>query len=172
MDVDAYIGEIRMFGGTFAPAGWAFCNGQLLPIAGNESLFSLIGTTYGGNGINNFALPDLRGRIPISQGQGTGLSNRVIGQMDGSETATLLLEQIPAHTHPAGIATTAGTSESPANAVWAASNCNQFSDNPPNGTMNPAALTVTGGNQPHDNMMPFLTVSYIIALDGYFPVHD
>ncbi|MEN6462756.1 MAG: tail fiber protein [Syntrophomonas sp.] len=172
MDVDAYIGEIRMFGGIFAPVGWAFCDGRLLPIAGNDLLFSLIGTTYGGDGVSNFALPDLRGRIPISQGQGPGLSDRTVGQMDGAETVTLLLEQIPAHTHTAAISTALGISESPANAFWAASNFNQYSSSPPNGAMSPAALTVTGGNQPHDNMMPFLTVNYIIALDGYYPTHD
>ncbi len=166
--MDQYIGEIRMFAGNYAPAGWAFCDGQLLSIAQNNVLFSLIGTTYGGDGINTFALPDLRGRIPVNQGQGLGLSNRRMGEMAGTETVTLTVEQLPAHSHPQAISTAAGTLESPVNAFWAA-NVSQYSTSPPNGQMNPEAITAVGNNQAHNNMMPYLCISFIIALEGFYP---
>lgn len=166
--MDQYIGEIRMFAGNYAPQGWAFCDGQLLSIAQYDALFSLIGTTYGGDGINNFALPDLRGRIPVNRGQGPGLSNCYLGAMAGTETVTLTVEQLPAHSHPVAISTTAGTLESPANAFWAA-NINQYSTSPPNGQMNPEAITAVGNNRAHENMMPYLCISFIIALEGFYP---
>jgi microcystin-dependent protein len=166
-----YIGEIRMFGGTFAPVGWAFCNGQLLPISQNDALFSLIGTTYGGDGQTTFALPDLRGRIPIHQGSGFQL-----GQIAGTETVTLTTQQIPNHTHPPQCKSTAGELGSPQNAVWAASASNQtiYSNAGPTGgvSMKATAMANDGGSQPHDNMMPFLAVSFIIALEGIYPTQN
>ena len=159
-----FVGEIRMFGGNFAPAGWAFCNGQLLPIAENETLFNLIGTTYGGDGQSTFALPDLRGRIPVHVGPGL-----ILAQSGGTETVTLTVQQIPSHTHLAAAQPGNGTQASPGGGVWAQSNLNQYSANNANASMNPAALAATGGSQPHDNMMPFLAVSFIISLFGIFP---
>ena len=162
-----YVGEIRMFGGNFAPAGWMFCDGQLLPISENETLFNLIGTTYGGDGQSNFALPDLRGRLPIHQGNGFTLA--VTG---GVETVTLTTSQIPAHTH-AALASNAGSSDNPAGNFWArtATGKSYATDNAGVGLVNMNAGTVglTGGSQPHDNMHPFLCVSYIISLFGIFP---
>ena len=159
-----FVGEIRMFGGNFAPAGWAFCDGQLLSIAENETLFNLIGTTYGGDGQSTFALPDLRGRIPVHMGSGFSLA-----QSGGTETVTLTVQQIPSHTHLAAEQSGNGTQASPGGGVWAQSNLNQYSANNANASMNPAALAATGGSQPHDNMMPFLAVSFIISLFGIFP---
>ena len=168
---DAYIGEIRMFAGNYPPQDWAFCDGQLLSIAQNEILFAVIGTTYGGDGVNNFALPDLRGRIAVNQGQGEGLSNRVIGQKAGAEQVTLSVGQLPSHSHPLNIKTAAGDITSPANAIWAANDhINQYSSNPPNGLMNSAAISSTGNNVAHENMMPYLCISFIICLqNGIFP---
>jgi microcystin-dependent protein len=162
-----FIGEIRMFGGNFAPAGWAFCSGQLMPISQNDALFSLIGTTYGGDGQSTFALPELRGRIPIHQGSGF-----TMGQIGGVETVTLATQQIPNHTHPPQCKSTAGELGSPQNAVWAASTSNQtiYSDSPPTaGLMSSACMKAGGGSQPHENMMPYLAISFIIALEGIYP---
>ena len=163
-----FIGEIRMFGGNFAPVGWAFCNGQLMSISQNDALFSLIGTTYGGDGQQTFGLPDLQGRIPVNQGTGFSL-----GQTGGTETVTLTTQQIPSHTHPPQCKSTGGELGSPQNAVWAASTANQtiYSDAAPTPslTMNSTTMANDGGNQPHDNMMPFLAVSFIIALEGIYP---
>lgn len=161
---EAFIGEIRMFGGNFPPLGWAFCDGQLLSIAENTALFALIGTTYGGDGQTTFALPDLRGRIPLHQGNGYAM-----GQVGGSETVTLILNQTPAHSHVPTAQSGTGVQSSPTNGVWAASSLNQFTTNSPNVAMNAAAVGIAGGSQPHDNMMPFLVLSYIIALEGLFP---
>jgi microcystin-dependent protein len=165
---DPYTGEIRMFGGNFAPSGWAFCNGQLLPISENDALFTLIGTTYGGDGQETFALPDLQGRIPIHQGP-----NFTIGQKGGVETVTLTIQQIPIHTHPPQCKSTAGELGSPQNAVWAASATNQtlYTDSPPTAgvTMSSACMTNDGGSQPHENMMPYLVISFIISLFGIYP---
>jgi microcystin-dependent protein len=161
-----FIGEIRMFGGNFEPQGWAFCNGQLLPISENQALFALIGTTYGGDGQTTFALPNLQGRFPIHQGSGS-----VIGQQSGSETVTLTANQIPAHTHAAQCSTQ-GAAASPNGAVWGTDpggNIAPYSTSAANGTMNAGALSPAGGNQPHDNMQPFLVVSFIISLFGIFP---
>jgi len=159
-----YIGEIRMFGGTFAPVNWAFCDGSLLPIADNEVLFQLIGTTYGGDGETTFALPDLRSRVPIHQGAGF-----VIGQAAGEESVTLNVNQIPLHSHAPQASSNAGNQSGPANGVWASSSLTQFSANPPSVNLAAGALQQSGGSQPHDNMVPFLTVSFIICLFGIFP---
>jgi microcystin-dependent protein len=172
-----YLGEIRIFGGNFAPRGNAMCNGQLLAISQNTALFSILGTTYGGNGTTNFALPDLRGRVPIHMGQGPGLSNYVLGQQDGSEAVTLNTTQIPSHTHTATAHchSEAGNSKDPTSNVWskdAGVSSAVFSTSSPDGTMNSAAVTVDnsgGGNQPHPNIQPYLTVNFIIALEGIFP---
>lgn len=164
-----FIGEIRMFGGNFAPVGFAFCDGQLLPIDQYDALFSLIGTTYGGDGQTTFALPDLRGRIPVHTGQGAGLPNYVLGQLGGSETVTLTAQQLPVHTHAAQAQSGAGNQPGPAGGLWAASGQNQFSASAPSVGMSPAAVGPAGGSQPHDNMMPFQVASFIIALEGIFP---
>src|SRR5215813_6055601 len=159
-----YIGEIRMFAGNFAPVGWAFCNGQLLPISGNDALFNLIGTTYGGDGQNTFALPNLSSRVPIHQGPGF-----VIGQTGGEESVTLTVQQIPSHTHVAQCQSTNGGQSTPQSGVWAASASNPYSNVAPNTPMNASALAPSGGSQPHDNMLPFLVINFIISLFGVFP---
>jgi len=166
-----YVGEIRMFAGNFAPAGWMFCEGQLLPISENETLFQLIGTTYGGDGQSTFALPDLRGRIPIHMGQGSGLSSRILAENGGDESVTLTANQIPNHSHPFQGTSSTASAVSPSNAVVASpSNIDLYR---PTGTINVAmaanAIGSTGGSQPHDNMQPFLCVSFIISLFGIFP---
>lgn len=159
-----FTGEIRMFAGSFAPVGWAFCNGQLLPIAGNEALFQLIGTTYGGDGQANFALPNLQSRIPIHVGQG-----HVLGETGGTETVTLTTNQIPAHSHVPQGNSGSGNQSSPANGVWAASSLNEYTASAADTNMNAAAILPDGGSQPHENLMPYLAISFIIALVGVFP---
>jgi microcystin-dependent protein len=166
---EPFVGEIRMFGGNFAPANWMFCEGQLLSIAEYDTLFSLIGTTYGGDGVTTFALPDLRGRLPIHQGQGSGLGAYVIGQMGGTENVTLATNQIPSHNHTAQANTESGTQSSPSNGIWANSGQAVYSANPATGAMNAALIGAAGGSQPHNNMMPFLCVSFIISLFGVWP---
>jgi microcystin-dependent protein len=164
-----YVGEIRMFGGNFAPAGWLFCDGSLLPISENDTLFALIGTTYGGDGQQTFALPDLRSRIPIHAGTGPGLSTRTLGETGGIETVTLTVSQIPVHTH-AGLAQSGnGSQSSPGNGLWAGSSQGLYAPGPGSLAMNPAAIGSSGGSQPHDNAMPFTAVSFIISLFGIFP---
>ncbi len=171
---DPFIGEIRMFAGNFAPRGWALCNGQLLPIAQNTALFSILGTTYGGNGQTTFALPDLRGRVPLSSGQGPGLSPYTLGEMAGSESVTLLTTQMPTHTHTLNASTQPGSATSPAGGVCASGvdsqggNVNGYVASP-NTTMAPQAIGAAGGNQPHENRQPYLCVNFIIALQGIFP---
>ena len=173
-----FLGEIRMFGGNFAPRGWAFCNGQILAIAQNTALFSLLGTTYGGNGQTTFALPDLRGRLPLNQGQGPGLSSYDLGRASGSETVTLLTTEMPAHTHaPTNTvnASARADSSTPASCVPADTGGPQIYASAPDGstTMFPGMITTTvapvGGSQPHANMQPYLVVSFIIATEGIFP---
>jgi microcystin-dependent protein len=161
-----FIGEIRMFGGNFAPAGWAFCDGSLIPISENDALFTLIGTTYGGDGQSTFALPDLRSRIPVHVGPGFAL-----GQSGGVESVTLTTSQIPAHNHPPLAVSSPGTQASPQGGVWAESNpnLNQYSNVAPTLAMDPGAIGATGGSQPHDNMVPFLAVNFILSLFGIFP---
>ena len=161
-----FIGEIRMFGGNFAPAGWAFCSGQLMPISQNDALFQLIGTTYGGDGQETFGIPDFQGRIPIHQGP-----SFAIGQKSGTESVTVTTNQLPSHTHVA-LAQTAAGSQGPANGVWAATASAQIyaTAAPTAGAnFNAQAIGISGGSQPHDNMMPFLVVSFIISLFGIFP---
>ena len=164
-----YVGEIRLFGGNFAPAGWMFCAGQLLPISEYETLFNLIGTTYGGDGQSTFALPDLQGRLPMHMGTGNGLSSRTIGEKGGVETVTLTAQQIPLHTHPALAVSGNGNQATPQNGVWAGSTTSRYSSSAPNLAMNNTLVGSTGGSQPHDNLMPYLTISFIISLFGVFP---
>jgi microcystin-dependent protein len=164
-----FIGEIRLFGGNFAPAGWAFCDGSIIPISENDTLFNLIGTTYGGDGQSTFALPDLRGRVPIHMGTGPGGVSFVLGELSGAETVTLTPNQIPVHTHSPVAATSAGPTN-PANAVWGyAAQARSYAAPPPDGNMDPATVRTSGGSQPHENMMPFLGVNFIISLFGIFP---
>jgi microcystin-dependent protein len=161
-----FVGEIRMFGGSFAPAGWAFCSGQLMAISENDTLFTLIGTTYGGDGQSTFGIPDLQGRIPMHQG-----GSHVIGEKSGTESVTLTTNQIPSHNHVPLCNTNAGTNPNPSNAIWAAAGTgDQLYAAPPTATtMNLGSIAATGGSQPHDNMSPFLVISFIISLFGIFP---
>ncbi|HYC92387.1 MAG TPA: tail fiber protein [Thermoanaerobaculia bacterium] len=160
-----YVGEIRMFAGNFAPAGWMFCEGQLLPISENETMFQLLGTTYGGDGQSTFALPDLRGRIPIHQGNGF-----ILAETGGAEEITLTVNQIPAHSHPYLGAAIAGDQISPAGAMSANSfNVTPYINSSPDGNMNPGAVGPVGGSQPHTNFQPYLCVDFIISLFGLFP---
>ncbi|PZF74452.1 phage tail protein [Taibaiella soli] len=172
--MDQYLGEIRMFGGNFAPIGWALCNGQTLSISENEALYSLIGTTYGGDGVQTFVLPDLRGRAPIHQGQGNGLTNRVMGQTVGTESVTLNTQQMPAHSHGFNSFNNYGTAASPAQGFPAKSTDAQFNGTPnyatsTNGLMNAASVQPSGGTQPHENFQPTLAINYIIATTGVYP---
>lgn len=168
-----YVGEIRMFGGTFAPAGWSFCDGQLMPISENDTLFNLIGTTYGGDGEETFALPDLRGRIPIHAGTGPAGVVRQIGETDGSESVTLTTQQMPAHNHAFLASTENGTAVPPTGGVIGAlGSAALFKQAAPSVSANANAITAAGGNQPHENMHPFLTVSFIISLFGIFPTQN
>jgi microcystin-dependent protein len=160
-----YIGEIRLFAGNFAPNGWLFCEGQLLPISEYDSLFNLIGTTYGGDGQDTFGLPDLRGRLPMHQGNGF-----ILGETGGVEEVTLTSSQIPSHGHPLRAAATLGDQVSPANRLPANSfNVTAYINSPPDGNMNAAAIAPTGGSQPHSNMQPYLCLNFIISLFGVFP---
>jgi microcystin-dependent protein len=163
-----FVGEIRIFAGNFAPQNWAFCQGQLLSIAQNEALFDLIGTTYGGDGQSTFALPDLRGRVVIHQGEGY-----IIGETGGVETVTLTTAQLPVHSHPVlGTATAATTANPGLSVAMAATPTGEsiYDGNTANQvSLASAAITTAGSNQPHDNLQPFLAISYIIALAGIFP---
>jgi microcystin-dependent protein len=161
-----------MFGGNFAPAGWAFCDGQLMPIAENDALFTLIGTTYGGDGQETFGLPDLRGRIPLHMGTSTTGTTYTLGESAGSETVTLTTQQIPVHNHAPQCSSNNGTQNAPEGGLWAASGLNQFASGAPNAVLNAQALVAAGGSQPHDNMMPFLVISFIISLFGIFPTQN
>ena len=168
-----FVAEIRIFAGNFAPTGWAQCNGQLMPISQNTALFSLLGTMYGGDGKSNFALPNLQGSAPLQQGQGPGLSLRVQGEIGGEQTLTLLQTEMPAHNHTAMAAAGTGLAD-PANNVWASGakgfgNVYSPSVNASNVQMSPLATSISGGNQPHNNMMPYLGLTFIIALQGVFP---
>jgi microcystin-dependent protein len=160
-----YVGELRMFAGNFAPAGWMFCEGQLLPISENETLFNLIGTTYGGDGQSTFALPDLRGRIPIHQGSGV-----ILAETGGAEDITLTVNQIPSHTHPLLASTNAGGSNNPGGAVTAQSaSVKIYRETTPNAQMAATTVGPVGGSQPHTNFQPYLCVNFIISLFGIFP---
>jgi len=172
-----FIGEIRMFGGNFAIQNWAFCNGQLMNISQNTALFSLIGTTYGGNGIQTFGLPDLRGRIPVGQGQGQGLSNRTIGESSGSESVTLGTNQIPLHSHTfnatADNATLANVAANALPATPTVANARFYAVPGTNPNIQdqlaPTVVGVSGGSQAHNNIMPSLCLTFIIALTGIYP---
>lgn len=164
---EPYVGEIRMFGGNFAPLGWAFCSGQLLAISENDALFALVGTTYGGDGRTTFALPDLRGRIPVHLG-----STFTIGQLLGSETVTLVASHLPAHSHGFAATDTNGSATMPSGAVLARNaSADGYSSDTSVGLspLNAAAMQATGGTQPHTNMAPYQCISFIIALFGIFP---
>jgi len=168
---DPYVGEIRMFGGSFAPAGWAMCQGQLMAISQNDTLFNLIGTTYGGDGQSTFGLPNLAGRAPVHQGQGPGITqNYTIGEAAGVESVTVTTQQMPTHTH-ALIA-----SQDPANAITGANGIlatppqlSAYFTSAPDTALNNATVQPVGGSQPHENMQPYLVITFIISLFGIFP---
>jgi len=176
---EAYLGEIRMFGGNYAPAGWALCNGQILNIVQNQALFSILGATFGGNGTTTFGLPDLRGRVPIHQGQGQGTSSYTMGQSGGSETVPLQANQMPLHSHTVSAGNAAAT-------ATAASGNLLATVTPPRGqtqvptvygtdasaTMNPAMIGSAGGGAPHPNVQPYQCVNFIIALQGIYPSRE
>lgn len=166
-----YVGEIRMFGGNFAPAGWLLCQGQVVSIAENETLFNLIGTTYGGDGQETFAIPNLSSRVPVHMGQGPGLQNYTIGEAAGVEQVTLTTQQIPNHTHPLVGSTAVGSAPGPSGNILASSSI----VTPYNPIETPASLMAansiapTGGSQPHENTQPFLCINFIISLFGIYP---
>ena len=168
---EPFLAEIRIFPYNFAPRGWAFCQGQLLSISQNTALFSILGTTYGGNGITTFGLPDLRSRVAVHVGQGPGLSPYDLGQQGGTETVTLLANQIAPHTHPATCLNAIGNSGGPNDNVWSsdAGGNPQYGSTKAAGTMAPNIIAPAGGGQPHNNMQPYLTMNYCIALQGIFP---
>jgi microcystin-dependent protein len=168
--VDPFIGEIRMFAGNFAPIGWAQCDGAVLSIAQYDSLFSLLGTTYGGDGQSTFALPDLRGRLPLHAGPGPGLTARTLGLIGGAETVALGAAHLPGHTHTVAAAATTATSTSPGDAVWAdGPNGPYYQGSATPVPMRAGAVATTGDGQPHDNVPPFTAVTFIIAVQGFFP---
>jgi microcystin-dependent protein len=172
---EPFLGEIRIFAGNFAPRGWALCNGQILAISQNTALFSLLGTFYGGNGTSTFALPDLRGRLAVNQGQGPGLSSYTIGEQTGTESVTLLTTNMPAHTHLINASTGAADLGSPAGAVLAVPYDSTgvagtgYTKTPANTQMAPNAVGLAGGSQPFSILQPLLAVTFIIALQGIFP---
>lgn len=162
-----YVGEIRMFGGNFAPAGWMFCMGQLLPISENETLFNLIGTTYGGDGQSTFGLPDLQGRLPVHQGNGL-----ILAETGGVETVTLTVSQLPAHSHPLMANSAQADTAVAGNHVAAkttGATISAYGTDQPRIALSPQSITSVGGSQPHENMQPYLCVSFIISLFGIFP---
>ncbi len=172
--MDTYIGDIRLFGGNFAPRGWLLCNGALLNISEYDTLFTLIGTAYGGDGQNTFAVPDLRGRVPVGQGTGPGLSTRVLGQIYGSENVTLLPGQLPQHNHPFNATAATASSAQPAGMLLAQTGTDNLygpapASSPQPQTMAASAVSIAGGSQPHANIMPSMAVNYIIAFEGVFP---
>lgn len=179
---DQYVGEIRMFGGNFAIKNWAFCNGQTMSITQNQALFAIIGTTFGGNGVSTFNLPDLRGRLPTGQGQGPGLSNYVMGESAGTENVTLLTQNLPTHNHAFNASTTNATVTNIANTVLPGKvvtpstghfyTVNTGSPPPTMGNLNPQSAGMSGGNLPHSNLMPALCVTFIISLYGIFPTRN
>jgi microcystin-dependent protein len=167
-----FIGEIRMFGGSFAPAGWVFCNGQLMPISQNDALFTLIGTTYGGDGQSTFGIPDLQGRVPIHQGTVSG-TTFTIGEKAGTESVTLTTQQIPIHNHAFLASTQSGTAPQPQGAyISRIPSGFLYTGFSPGVQMNNTSVQPVGGSQPHDNMLPFLVVSFILSLFGVFPTQN
>ena len=168
--MDPFVAEIRIFPFNFAPRGWAWCNGQLMPISQNTALFALLGTTYGGDGRSNFALPDLQGRAPMHPGQGTGLSLHDLGETGGSDNVTLITSELPLHNHNIGVAPEPGEVTSPANTTISVSQeGNMYVAGAANKTMSPNMMAPTGGNGPHNNLQPYLTTYFCIALQGVFP---
>jgi microcystin-dependent protein len=161
---DPYIGEIRMFAGNFAPVNWLFCQGQVLNISDYDALYTLLGTTYGGDGISTFAIPNLASRIPVHQSPSYPL-----GSTGGAETVLLSQAHLPVHSHAARATNGAASSSSPANALWASWSDSPYSTASPTATMDAAAFQTAGGSEPHDNMPPFLGMNFIIALFGLFP---
>jgi microcystin-dependent protein len=172
---DPFVAEIRIFPFNFAPKGWAFCDGQILPISQNTALFSLLGTTYGGDGKSTFALPNMQGNAPMQPGQGPGLSLHDLGEMSGVQFVTLIQSEMPAHAHFVGRALAAnGDGQDPTGRVWAQAPAGRgqfimYHEPPATGQVNVNSLTVTGGSQPHNNMQPYLTLNFCIALQGVFP---
>lgn len=171
-----FVAEIRIVGFNFAPKGWAQCNGQLLPISQNTALFSLLGTSYGGDGKSTFGLPNFEGSAPIHQGQGAGLSQRFIGESGGEQNITLLITEMPAHSHAAQSNTAGGNNNSPANNLWSTLGTTRTPPplyfNAQNTQMNPLATGAAGGSQPHNNMSPYLVLNFIIAMQGVFPARN
>lgn len=166
---EPFVGEIRMFAGNFPPSGWAFCDGQPLPISENEVLFQLIGTTYGGDGEETFNLPDLQSRVPVHQGTGGGVTY-TLGESGGVEQVTLTVQQIPVHTHALLGSTAAGTQTTPVDNVLAASNTvSMYKAAAVTGALNAASAGPAGGSQPHENLQPYLCINFIISLFGVFP---
>lgn len=166
---DPFIAEIKMVGFNFAPRGWATCDGQLVPISQNTALFSLLGTNYGGNGQSTFGLPNLGGRVPIAAGQGPGLSSYVQGQTGGSDTTTLLSNQIPGHAHALQASARPAESTSPAAQALARSASNAYTSAAAATALDPASIASAGGNQAHTNLQPYLVLNFVIALQGVFP---
>jgi microcystin-dependent protein len=167
---EPYVGEIRMFAGNFAPAGWMLCQGQTLPISENEVLFQLIGTTYGGDGQETFNLPDLQGRVPLHMGTGTDGINYQIGEKAGVETVTLTTQQIPSHTHTMIATTEIGTQNTPAgNMLAQCSGTKAYTAAAAGAALNGQSVTSVGGSQPHENLQPYLVINFIISLFGVFP---
>lgn len=168
---EAYVGEIRMFAGDYAPQGWLPCDGRPLDISGNEALFSLLGTIYGGDGVNNFKLPDLRGRLPIGRGQGTGLTNRPLGQQTGTEAVTLTVAQTPAHNHHLAAGGAASAASPQGLVPGTTSGFNLYATSATaDAWLAPGSVTPSAGNaQPHNNVMPSLVISFIICTQGNYP---
>jgi microcystin-dependent protein len=167
---DPFVAEIRIFGFNFAPKGWAFCDGQILPLSQNMALFSLLGTTYGGNGMSTFALPNLQGRAPMQPGQGPGLSLHDLGEEGGSETVTLIESEIPSHTHALqGVASLSAARTPAGNALARSRGGNAYTAATNMVAMAPEAVAPVGGDQPHNNMQPYLGLNFCIALQGVFP---
>ena len=171
--MDPFVGEIRIVPFNFAPKGWAFCNGQILSISQNTALFSLLGTTFGGDGKSNFALPNFQGASPVGAGQGTGLSDYLLGQSGGEAQHTLLESEMPQHSHTVQAHNGDGNQDGPTNHTWAKAHSGRQASNmyrsQAAATLGSGAVSVTGGSQPHDNMPPYLTLNFIIALQGVFP---
>jgi len=169
---DAFVAEIRIFPFNFPPTGWAFCNGQLMPISQNTALFSLLGTTYGGDGKSTFALPDMQGNAPLFWGQGPGLSEYFVGQTGGSETVTLLTTELPAHAHQATAGSGNGPTD-PSNVTWGQGAGRTpppvYMNGSPNVNMAAATVAIAGSSFPHNNMQPYLTLNFCIAMQGIFP---
>ena len=164
-----YVGEIRIVPFNFAPTGWAFCDGQIMAISQNTALFSLLGTTYGGNGQTTFALPNLQGSAPVGIGAGTGLPLVSLGESGGAATVGLTADQIPAHTHSVNASTSTPSQPSPTNGLWTKGTATSFSTGTPNSVMNSAAIAQSGSGSAHNNLQPYLVLTFIIALQGVFP---